>query len=397
MLHRLLVGLAGGLLLVLVPASPALAAPANVTLRVEGAAQTLLPRTAVRTDARIVNKDGVAGHDCPGTTVAGALEIGVAGDWGGTWFDGLGYSVERVGTEAHVFPQPDFFEVRVNNRTLPVGVCAAELQEGDDVLLFVARCEFNPATSACANPPVLPLGLRVPPTVTPGAPFDVSVVEFAPDGTPSPVAGATIEGGDAPATTNAAGIAAVVVGSGGPRALRASKPGRARSALETVCATGGGDGLCGTIVPSSAQAVCRTTGSDGRCGTRDRTPPTARVLGIRNGWRFSRRTAPRALRVQVAPDPSGLLAVKLRLTRNDRGRCTYFSGRFERFRVNRSARCGATNGFFFGVGDREQTSYLLPRRLPRGRYVLDVTAIDRAFNRDGPRSPGRNRVVFHVR
>lgn len=394
MSRRLLVALVGGVLLLPGVPAPALAAPANVTLRVEGTAQTVVPRTPLRTDGRTVNKDGVAGHDCTGTSVAGALQIGTNGDWSGTWFDGLGYSVERVATERHGFPEPDFFEVRVNNRTLSVGVCAAELQEGDDVLLFVARCEVGPPPDfACQNPPVLPLGLRVPATVTPGAPFDVAVVEFAGDGTPSPVAGATIEGADAPATTNAAGVAAVTVAAGGPRALRASKPGRARSALETVCATAGADGLCGTAVPAAA---CETTGSDGRCGTRDRSAPVARIEGISEGQRFARGRGPRVLRVRVAPDPSGLLAVKLRLTRNDRGRCTYFSGRSERFRLNRSARCGARNGFPFGVGDREDTSYLLPRRLPRGRYVLDVTAIDRAFNRDDVRRRGVNRVVFHV-
>jgi hypothetical protein len=149
--------------------------------------------------------------------------------------------------------------------------------------------------------------------------------------------------------------------------------------------------------PGAAGTACRTTGRDGLCGTIDRTAPAARIEGIADGRRFARGRGPRVLRVRVAPDPSGLLAVKLRLTRNDRGRCTYFSGRSERFRLNRSARCGATNGFPFGVGDRETTSYLLPRRLPRGRYVLDVIAIDKALNRDDARRRGLNRVVFHVR
>lgn len=392
--HRLPALLIGSLLLV--PAGSALAAPANVTLRVEGSAQTVLPRTALRTDTRTVNKDGVAGHDCTGTSAAGALEIGVGGDWGGTWFDGLGYTVERVMTERHVFPEPDFFELRVNNRTLPVGVCGAELQEGDDVLLFVARCEVGPPPDfACLNPPVLPLGLSVPSTVSPGTPFNVSVVAYAGNGSPSPVAGATVDGGDESVTTNAAGVAAVTIGGGGPRALRASMPGRARSALETVCATNGSDGLCGTTLPVPPN--CQTSGSDGRCGTRDRTAPATSIEGIADQQRFARGKGPRELRVKVAPDPSGLLAVKLRLTRTDRGRCTYFSGTSERFRLNRSARCGAANGFWFGVGDRQETSYLLPRALPRGRYVLDVNVVDKAFNRDDARRRGANRVVFHVR
>jgi hypothetical protein len=40
-------------------------------------------------------------------------------------------------------------------------------------------------------------------------------------------------------------------------------------------------------------------------------------------------------------------------------------------------------------------SYLLPRRLGKGRYVLHVTATDRAGNADIV-EPGRSRVVFRV-
>jgi hypothetical protein len=392
MLRRLLVVLVGGFLLL--PAAVAAAAPANVRVRVEGTARTLVPRTALATDNRVVNKDGVAGHDCTGTSAAGALEIATGGDWTGSFFAGLGYTVERVLGESHAFPDPNFFELWINNRSSAVGICGAELQEGDDVLFVVARCDVGPPPDfACLNPPVLPLGLTVPSTVAPGVPFNVKVVEFASDGTPSPVAGATVDGGDAPALTGADGIAAVTSGNGGSRTLVASKTGRARSAAEAVCATTGADGLCGSIVPNTT-AACETTGSDGRCGTRDTTDPAARIDGIRDHQRFARGKAPRALHLHVAPDPSGLLAVKLRLTRNDRGRCTYFSGKFERLRRTRG--CGAANGFWFAVGDREDTTYLLPRALPRGHYVLDVNAIDKAFNRDDARRRGSNRIVFDV-
>ncbi len=395
--RRLLVVLIGGLLLL--PAGSALAAPASVTLRAEGLAATLVPRTTLHTDTRTVNKSGVAGQDCTGTSVAGALEIATAGNWTGTFFAGLGYSVERILGETHAFPEPDFFELWVNNRSSGLGICQVELQEGDDVLFIVARCVFDPATSTCANPPVLPLGLTVPPVVAPGTPFDVSVVQFATDGTTSPVAGATIEDatGQAIATTNAAGAAAVTLGAGAGT-LRASKPGNARSAAQSVCATTGADALCGTTVPGAAPiagAVCETSGSDGRCGTRDRTSPAIGIFGIRDGQRFARGKGPRALHATALPDPSGLLQVKFRLTRTVGPRCSYFSGRLERFRTNRN-RCGAGSGFWFGVGDREDTSYLLPRGLPRGRYVLDVNAIDKAFNRDDARRRGSNRIVFHV-
>jgi len=395
MLRRLLVVLVGGFLLLPV-AGAAAAGPANVRVRVEGATQTLVARTALTTDNRVVNKDGVAGDDCTGTSAAGALEIATGGDWGGTFFGpALGYSVERIHGETHAFPDPNFFELWVNNRSSPVGACGVELQEGDDVLFIVARCDVGPPPDfACLNPPVLPLGLSVPSTVAPGAPFDVKVVAFAADGTPSPVAGATVDGGDAPVLTGADGVAAVTVGAGGARTLVASKAGLARSAAEAVCATTGADGLCGTAVPGVPAVACETSGTDGRCGTRDTTKPVARIDGIRDHQHFARGRGPRALRLHVAPDASGLLTVKLRLTRNDRGRCTYFSGKFERFRRTRG--CGAANGFWFAVGDREDTTYLLPGALPRGHYVLDVNAIDKAFNRDDGRRRGGNRIVFDV-
>ena len=389
--HRLLAVLIGGLLLL--PAAAALAAPADVTLRVEGSTQTLVPKTALRTDTRTVNKDGVPGDDCTGTSAAGALEIGTAGDWGGTFFGpGLGYAVETVKGESHVFPDPSFFSLWINDRSSAVGLCQAELQQGDDVLVFVDRCDPAPAPVFCSNPPVQPLGLTGPASAAPGVPFSVTVVAFGFDGTPAPEAGATVTGGVAPATTNADGVAAVTLPAGAAT-LVATSPNRARSAGLSVCATAGADGNCGTTVPPPP---CDTNGADGRCGTRDATPAATRIVGIADGRRFARGKGPRTLQIAVDSDPSGLRTAKLRLTRNDRGRCTYYSGTSETFRTPRQAKCGADNGFWFAVGDREQTSYLLPRPLPRGHYVLDVNAIDKAFNRDDARRRGANRVTFTV-
>ena len=119
----------------------------------------------------------------------------------------------------------------------------------------------------------------------------------------------------------------------------------------------------------------------------DTTAPTASILGIRDGQRFTRRRAPRELKGTVSNDPSGLWAVKIRLTRRHKGTCWYFSGSREQF-VKRT--CGKQ--YAFKVGDRAEWSYLLPARLPRGRYVLATYAIDNAFNRGQ-----ESRVVFRVR
>lgn len=390
-------GLFAGLLLLVLAAAfappAAVAAPSAVTVRVEGKTQTLVPRVGVTTTTTPVVKDGNPAHSCTGTSAAGALELATVGAWGGTWFDGLGYAVENVKGESHAFPDPDFFTFWLNNRESAVGVCGAELQAGDEVLIFVARCESAPAPVYCSNPPVLPLGLTAPKKATIGAPFNVTVVEHATNGTPTPVAGATVNGGAAPATTGADGVASVTLAQGGDAMLRATKANRAPSASEAVCATNGSDGLCGTTVPVTVATPCVHDGDDGRCGTPDRKHAFSFIRGIAEQQRFRAGGAPRTLRGDVSTDPSGLASVKLRLTRAGGGRgCAYFSGRSERFRP---MRCGAKNGSYFRLGDRAGWSYLLPGALGRGRYVLDVVAIDKAGNRE-PLARGRNRVVFHV-
>ena len=66
-------------------------------------------------------------------------------------------------------------------------------------------------------------------------------------------------------------------------------------------------------------------------------------------------------------------------------------GLHQRFR---NSRCGRRVNF--KIGDRADWSYLLPKRLGKGRYVLDAIAVDKAGNRD-TLARGRNRVVFFVR
>jgi hypothetical protein len=152
--------------------------------------------------------------------------------------------------------------------------------------------------------------------------------------------------------------------------VQATKADHVRSAREQTCVTDGADGACGTLQPSPP----------------DRTAPVATIAGLRDGKVFRRRRAPRELRGTVSADPSGLWAVKIRLTRRLRGTCWYFSGTRERF-LKRT--CGKR--YAFKVGDRADWTYLLPSRLPRGRYVLDTYAIDNAFNR-GEKQTVRFRV-----
>jgi hypothetical protein len=227
------------------------------------------------------------------------------------------------------------------------------------------------------------LKLTGPASARPGAAFDVHVTV---GDTGGPIAAAAIGG----QTTGADGKARVRFDQAGPQRLKASKPGTVRSNGLDVCVTNGADGACGTTVPLPPPPACQTNGRDGRCGSRDAEPPVARIAGINEQQRFSRRRAPRELQGFVDADPSGLASVKLRLTRKEGRRCSFFSGRREEFL---SRRCG--RAYAFKVGEEPAWRYLLPERLGPGRYVLDVIAVDRAGNRD-VLARGRSRVVFFV-
>jgi len=217
----------------------------------------------------------------------------------------------------------------------------------------------------------VPLRLsQVPATAAPGAGASVLVETFN-GSSPVPAAGATVSAGGRTFTTGSDGVAQVTFEGSGPVSVRAAKTDSVPSATEQTCVTTGGDGACGST----------------QLSPRDTTAPAASILGIRDGQRFTRRRAPRELSGKVSEDASGLWAVKIRLTRRLDGRCWYFSGSREQF-LKRT--CGKQHAF--KVGDRAEWSYLLPARLPRGRYVLSTYAIDKAFNHGE-----ESRVVFRVR
>jgi hypothetical protein len=382
---------AGLLALGLLGATPALAAgPSTVDVRVEGTSDTLVPESRVSTTTQPVAKNGEA--PCTGTSALGALDRATGGDWAGP-NNGYGYEIRTIRGETHWAPYPSdpapYWTFWINYRVSETGLCDTELQEGDQVLMF-PDCYG----SQCSGPSPTPLRISgVPATAAPGGSATVQVEEFTvsagwpPVTTPQPSANATVTAGGRTFTTGADGTAVVTFAGSGPQTVRATKPDHVRSASEPVCVTTGADGACGTSVP----ARCETSGHDGRCGTKDAEAPRATIVGISDGKRFTRRTAPRTLRGTVTADPTGIRAVKLRLTRQDGGRCWKYSGSSERF-VARG--CGTRS--WFRIGDRQDWSYLLPARLGRGRYVLDAAALDRAGNRDAIQR-GRNRVVFTVR
>ena len=387
-MRRRSLGLAAVILAV--AAAPAPAAPVTVNVRIEGPTRTLF-EGPVTTDVRPFQFtgdpvshvcDGTAANQGPSATPVPTRGAAVAAaaqqapfTMTGSWFDSLGSpSFAQIAGESVAFDAATnryLVEYR-NGAPSMLGACAEQISTGDDVLFAYAT----------GTEPLLKLA--GPSAAPPGATVALRVTTW--DG--SPVAGASVDG-------HASGAdGSVTVGpydARGNHDLKATKDGAIRSNRVRVCVTDGSDGACGS---STAASACATTGDDGLCGTKDKRAPRGKIASISEGRHFGKGKGPRTLSGTVAADPSGIADVRLRLTRNDHGRCQTFDGRSERFVAMK--RCGAKRGRWFSVGDRQQWSYLLPARLGSGRYVLDVQARDRAGNVDTLLQRTRTRVVFVV-
>ena len=377
--------------LAVVALTPAAASAATVDVQVEGASGALVPTTTVTTTTAPVNKDGQAGHDCTGTSVAGALERATGGDWGGAWADGLGYQVERIRTETYPFGsqyQGKYFALYVNGRVADTGACGTELQDGDDVLFYVA-CAGTTAGCFAEEP----LFATAPRTAAPGRPFTVRVQEatttyggppdFTATKTLTPAQGASVNG----TTTGAEGTASIALAARGPQLVTVTKGGRPPERVP-VCVTDGADGFCGTTAPGGAAPPAQAAAPAAVS-----TVVRARFTSVREGQVFPRGGGPAFLRGTVTAPGRGIDRVRIRLTRNDGGRCFTLDPRTER---QKRIRCGAKHGIWIDLGDRAQWEYQVPFTTPRGRYVLDVQVRDRA-GRVSRLERGGTRVVFRVR
>ena len=378
-----------GLLLLAAPAS---AAPITVNLRVEGSSATLYegPVTtealsALSTEASkeahpcdVKDNGGNEGFGVSAATPTTALydaatETGLA--FNATWSSKFNdFLVTQVGSDVEGGP-PEFpaWGYAVNDTTAGVGGCQFQLAPGSEVLW--AYDYFN-----------LPhlLQLSGPASASSGTPFSVHVVDGQ---TGEPLAGAAI--GQVTAgvtttlpgspTTDASGNATISLSQAGVVALKATRSGSVRSNRVTVCVHNGNDGTCGAPGPSTGSTTSSSASSSaspegGRSGANTDASSiaiTARILGIANGHVYAHGRAPRVLagRVEV-PAGHTLHDVRIRLERRSGKHCFDFSGRKEMF--VRAHRCGTAS--FFSVGDTESFSYLLPTRLPAGRYVYSIEA-----------------------
>lgn len=381
--------LVGGLLLI-VPASAA-AAP-TVTVRVEASSATLLDSTSVTLPGAAAS---VGPANCAGDTAYAALDLATGQNW-----DRSAFAQTILGeTRGANYPAPDYWAEwlgRAGAYVFGNGLCNDHLQEGDEVLMQAddAKPDFTSLYPAIAL-------AGVPAQIAPGVAMTVTAMEYQVDPLtfvpgPAPAVGATVASGSVTATTDATGKASLMLTARGPAKVRVTK-GFARSHSLPVCVTDGADGFCGTTKPGSAATT--TAAPVVVAPAADIAPALPSVASLGEQQHFARGKAPRELEGSVAADASGVKAVLLRLTRRDGRRCEGYNGTKEAWA--KLTHCGTEYGTFFSIGSSATWSYLLPKALGKGRYVLDVRTVDGAGNvtrgaeRGATRAP-RTRVVFFV-
>jgi hypothetical protein len=385
----LLLALAGGLL---APGASAGEAP-TVTVRVEGLNATLIPPTQVTLSGSPVVKDGKPEDACSITSALGALQLASDGNWAGPWELGQ-YAIFTIDGETHEFEKESkanyYWSFWLNDKESEEGACATQVHEGDRVLFFPS-CYGE----QCPSPAPLPLEAEAPASADVGEPIQVTVRRYISTGVGSEVAGASVVGGGAGALTEAHGRATLTFAHAGATTVYVNAPDSIRTET-VVCVHNGNDGTCGTTAENPIACPATTSGCEGKIGKAFPPPPPlpdlARAGGVANGHVYSRRRAPRILSGSVeVPGGDTLHEVRIALERSFHHRCFAFSGRRGAFV---RAGCHATR--FFDVADTTSFSYLLPARLPAGRYVYDVEAIDNS-GRATKLADGVSHVVFYVK
>ncbi len=406
--RRIWPALAGALLsllaVVALAAPPALAgAPATVTVRVVGlTGTTLLPQTQVTTTTTPIDPDGKSADTCPGTSAGGALYDATQGNWVVKYDEGLGYEIDGIqGLNFPPFsvssPADAYWSFWLNDAPATAGACEQEVAPGSDVVFF-AQCERlgTDCPSNKAEPEHF-LTEAVPSTAQVGTPVAVTVGSLSTEAGKAEASlpgGVTVSAGSLSATPNALGVAMLTFPSVGTYTVAAAAPDSVPSDPHTICVHNGNDGTCGTTIVA---CPADTSGCEGGHVEKILPPPPPlpdmpRAGGVVNGHIYSRRGAPRILEGSIeVPLGDTLHEVRIALERNFHHRCFAFSGRRGAFV---RAGCHATR--FFDVADTTSFSYLLPARLPAGRYVYDIEAVDDAGQVTSLAS-GVSHVVFDVK
>lgn len=327
----------------LITSTGASAAPVELTVRIEGEAQTLF-EGPILTDGREVRADSeTEAHRCDGTNgggnpVPGATPTAASADameLVGQSFDGLfsagfdDFFITRWGPDAEDPEEEEFWGVLLNGVLTPVGGCQIRAEAGDEVLwaydVFDGRSLLRLA--AADDPSEAPAAPAPTARVEVGEPLDLTVEGYigeegeAPD--VDPAAGVTVAPvqtdpgtgfqsvvtGDPTAVTSAAdGSATVSFAEPGWHRLKAQdEEHHLRSNRLDVCVEPVGGGSCGPVPADAALRVparYRAPGDGGGSGGGTPPPPPSGTLLLR-GATIDPRTGTASIKALV-PGPGSL-------------------------------------------------------------------------------------------
>ena len=229
--------LPGALLIFCFAAPVAAAAPAAVTLRVEGASTTIFDGL-VTTDGHDVTTASGGTHKCDGTnagafpspvpTPTAALDDAAKANgftWDGTWYDSFeDFTVDRVAGES--FTSSQFWGLVVNGKFSETGGCQTKLEQGDEAVWV-----FDAFSKSAV------LRLTGPGSATTGQALNVKVTDTQ---TGAPAAGASVGG----TTTGSDGVATLTFPTEGIYRLKADRPDAVRSGTLVLCVDPPGAAAC---------------------------------------------------------------------------------------------------------------------------------------------------------
>ena len=361
-LHRRSAGLAAGLL-TLVLAAPAVAAPVTVDLRIEGKERTLY-EGPVTVDVRTFRFTGDVEHRCDTTQGDGAPGSAPAPTRGGVVTQAAeqaGFSLR--GTWSDQYASPTIDEVAGEDVRFSGGKFLGEYKNGQFAAYGSCGDQVGPATACCSRGPTAASSCSLSAdrrSAKPGESVTVKATRRR-----QRRGGRRREHrqrGDGRRTATA------VVGpltQRGNNDLKATRPGAIRSNRVRVCVSDGADGACGTTMPGGTPRRAGGRPRHGRAGRahpRDpRRPALHAPQGPADAARHRVAGSVRPARRQAQPDP--LLRRPLPALLADQGALPP--------RPLRPPRCTSRSA------TAADWSYLLPKRLGKGRYVLDAIAIDK--------------------
>jgi len=367
-------------------------APLNTTIRVEGAAATVVPQSAVVIDTEgtetlfsgatpFVTARSSAFWQLARAAQAAALPFAFSiFDFGG----GPLAFVDRVGPD--VGSASAFWIYKVNHATPTVGASDRTLADGDSALWYFAGSDTARELDLTVSSD----------RVAQGQPFTATAVSYDAAGAALPAQGAAIRYGDAVQTADAAGTATFLARGEGTLAVTAARAGDVRSPVRAVCSYAGDPTICNLPTPPQAPAAstpgaapAAPVASAGAQTLADLAAPGSRVSFPRAGRRYGNV---RALLGTAGPDRSDVSRVVVALGQRVGTLC-----RFRTATRTWTAPRSCAQQLYLparAVGG----NWLLPlgRRLAPGLYRVWSRAIDGAGNREGVGLAGINTLQFQV-